>query len=1070
MSKQTMGIARNNKKSKSVISRSLLSLLLTLSLLPTMSMSVFANDTPVQTKEAAVDDRFIEPVTNPENALIAAPDSDPEPISGVSAKGYEDALDQEEIADDPQPSGGLVADPDETFSVGKDEGVGELSVVADGKDGGEYYIDCPAPPILVRSAAGNPPAEIQGRFKLASWFYTDRYHQPQFPGSVTIYGQSVVSFGTNTAGTNGFMSCITPGAANWGDPANGNNRSGEVYATRVSTSPEMGTAKYKVDRVRPDKQPFTGTSGIQYLGNAWIIIQWNFNGYINIEKTSTLPEVVKGNSNYSMNGIAYHVFKTHTDALNRANVFKTIVLREAIQNDGSPIARGSVEAPLGAYYVREAGGGKGYELDPKIYSVEASSGGSAFKVKDKPIGDPIDMIVQKLDAKTGQAYTEDDPKGLKLAGAQFTIRYYSKYFDTAEAAIASGKPTRTWIVSTKEEGKAQLYNDYLVKGSDSLFYDSQGFVMLPLGTILIQETKAPDAYNLPSPNPINIQQIKLDPLNNVIRLNPMKVLETPHSLAFEKTDATTGEVLGGATFTLYKESAAGKGDWKAITTKTTDTNGRFTYSPIEVGSYKLVEIMAPTGYMLPAQAGLVPEYIFTIDGDTHTKTIKASNYKTKNIPIEKLDKDTHLPVQDTEFTIYAYPVELDDGTLITDISNITADDILWSEVTKITTDSNGKAVFESLPFGYYMIKESKPNPNYASYEESGGGDRFVKLDKYFTNEAQVFEDVAIQVAVEVYKKTIAVTSSGLDGSNLQAANNVGTEEYLYRFGARSNSNVWVDEFIITDDLSSVTSKGYRMTTLWTGTSPAGMDYDNKMILLYKTNMTPQNEQPVFANNPLDGNPYNPNNPSKNMSFSNQPGWRVWVEDLSTTHQTRLDITDLNLQKGEYIVGLKAVYGGVEKGFFSGSGWMDEPSPHTVKLRGATSNIASLEHWTYSVVATSGLLPIDEMGDETVLKGSVSADLAKNNGILKDNDVDSVETRVIEPFKIPTTSNGVVGDSFTSNGFAGDSPFRRAAYNLPKTGDSLMYLLAICAFALAGTTILLMSRRSLHASSKSHKTD
>jgi hypothetical protein len=276
-----------------------------------------------------------------------------------------------------------------------------------------------------------------------------------------------------------------------------------------------------------------------------------------------------------------------------------------------------------------------------------------------------------------------------------------------------------------------------------------------------------------------------------------------------------------------------------------------------------------------------------------------------------------------------------------------------------------------------------------------------------------------------------------------------------------------------------------------------MDFDNKMAVLYRTNMTDPSETVTFGYNPLAGNPDNPNNPEHNIIFSDEPGWRIWAEQLSTTEQTRLDVESLGLAEGEYIVGLKVVYGGVEKRFYTGRGWVDEEDPHTRPVddetarasdSGAEADAATdaeapatpgsdtseadaeapatdaatpevvrvmsaeavLSDWYYAVVATGALLPEDEMGNETVMRGSVSADIGRNNGVLTDHDNDMVETRVIQPFQIPTRSNGLVGDRepFTPV----DYEYSPSPSRLPGTGDSLMLLGLAAAFVAAGIVL------------------
>jgi len=905
---------------------------------------------------------------------------------------------------------------------------------------------------IMPTSATTPPTSITGTFTLLDGWTTGSTPIYGFPGILEIPGQTVASFGRSPDEQNSLLHCLQTGAANWGDERNGNNRSGTVYATWQYNDTAAGLAWYKIDQVVAHHQPAPPGSdiGVQPLGG-WLALRWDFDGVIELIKRSANPTITDGNSCYSLEGAEYGIYRSYADAINRINAIEVLI------TDADGYVQ-SEKLLYSTYYVREIVASPGYSVDDTVYTVMLNSTLYTLEVEEMPIGDPVRMIVQKLDVTTNEAWGKDDPAGQKLAGAQFTVRYYDGYYDTVEEAETSGAPTRTWIVETKENGIAWLRDSHLVAGSDALYVDSLGFYTIPLGTVLIQETKAPLGYRLPDPSPIDIQQIRFDTiLQQVIRLNEIIIPNDPRELELIKVDGNTGEALPGAVFDLYRETSPGSNIWEFVIEKTTDNNGAFMVSPVEAGSYKLVEKIAPSGYLLPAAAGLA-ETFFTIDENEALTTVTIENYR---IEILKTDKDTHAPVADTEFTILKYPVIISNGVITSNLSLITADDPAWVEIARTTTDSNGKAIFSGLPYGYYMLEETRPNPLYASYRESGGGDRFVVLDRYTTNEVQVFEDEIIQVSCEVYKKTIALTSSALDGTNEDTSSNVGGEEYLYRFGARSTSNVWVDEFIIVDDLSYVSSLGYRMTTLWTGTSPAGMDFDNKMAVLYKTNKTDPDEPVIFSYNPLSANPDNPNNPDREMVYSNESGWRIWAEELSTTTQVRLDVADLNLAEDEYIVALKIVYGGVVKGFYTGKGWQTEDDPHTIQAFQTVNLLEAsldepMEDWWYAVVATQGLRSQDEMGNETIMKGSIQADIARNNGILTDSDTDAVETRVITPFSYPTMSLGLVGIPMSGN----IPPSTGTGF--PRTGDRWA-LPAICAAALlSGVALTATSMRRRRA--------
>ncbi len=448
---------------------------------------------------------------------------------------------------------------------------------------------------------------------------------------------------------------------------------------------------------------------------------------------------------------------------------------------------------------------------------------------------------------------------------------------------------------------------------------------------------------------------------------------------------------------------------------------------IPLGSVAIQETAPPPGYLLPDPNPLLFQKIHAT-GDplipvTRLNTV-AILEEPHEVHVEKVDSNTNLPVADTEFTLYKE-------------STTGAGD--WAAVGSHVTDEDGKCVFSPVAVGSYMLDETKANPLYAELEESEDGAHYFEITEQSTEEVQVFQNDLIQVAIEVYKKTIPLTNTALNGTKDQAGNHVGLEEYLYRFGARSNSSVRVDEFVVTDNLEYVTSRGYRMTTLWTGTAPEGMDYDGLMHILYKTNKTEQSEEVSFSYNPMSANPYNANNPYNHMSVSVEPGWRIWQECVSTTSAVRLEVADLNLQEGEYIIGLRAVYGGVTKGFYTGVGW------------GSSGAANEIRDWWYSVVATGALLTIDEMGDETVMRGSIQADLFRNWGVgsdspvLTDIDHDQVETRVIETFTYNKQALGIKPGGF----FGG--------FGLPVTGDSLwLILVGLVIVAMIGFAFIVVS--------------
>ena len=147
-----------------------------------------------------------------------------------------------------------------------------------------------------------------------------------------------------------------------------------------------------------------------------------------------------------------------------------------------------------------------------------------------------------------------------LAGAEFTFRYYDGQYATSAEAEASGAPTRTWVFKTNEKGRIRIMDESLKVSGDDLFYNSMGQITLPIGTLLIQETKAPEGY-LIDPT-VYVRNITPDgTLEAVNSYNAPTVSEqvvTGRIQIVKHTDTGTTKVETpevGATFNIYLASA-----------------------------------------------------------------------------------------------------------------------------------------------------------------------------------------------------------------------------------------------------------------------------------------------------------------------------------------------------------------------------------------------------------------------------------------------------------------------------------------------------------------------------------
>lgn len=220
---------------------------------------------------------------------------------------------------------------------------------------------------------------------------------------------------------------------------------------------------------------------------------------IQLQKTSANPELTKGNSCYSLAGAEYSIYTNKSCSKDSYFGFiRTDANGFGVYGDGLDSKGKHVGSDVTnrTYYAKETKAPKGYKLDTTVYTFKDSGKKTvdgtviySFTCKDVPTNDPVGVVLQKQDAKTGQATT-------RLAGAEFTLKFYAGTYKT-EAELKGVPATRSWVIKTNEKGRAILDKDFLVSGDD--FYYKDGIVTLPLGTVTIQETKAPENYEL-NPN------------------------------------------------------------------------------------------------------------------------------------------------------------------------------------------------------------------------------------------------------------------------------------------------------------------------------------------------------------------------------------------------------------------------------------------------------------------------------------------------------------------------------------------------------------------------------------------
>lgn len=487
---------------------------------------------------------------------------------------------------------------------------------------------------------------------------------------------------------------------------------------------------------RASEVPDTFEVKFLYTGNGTQLIAfWEYQpmGNLTLVKTSANPALTNGNSCYSLAGAVYGIY-TDRACTNRVAALTTIA------NGTSNV----VEITAGTYYAKETTAPKGYALDQTVYPITVTAGNTAtLRVTDLPQNDPVSVLLGKIDAET----TKNMPQGsASLEGAQFTVKYYDGYY-SSDPAQQGKKAIRTWVFETNEYGFLYFSNMWKVSG-DSFYYDSTGIPTIPLGTITIQETKAPEGYLLN--DKVFIRQITADgPAEGVETYNEPEVKEDIMRGDLELVKFAEPEdeeedhmlPLDGIIFTLTSKTT---GDIFEITTDergfaTTKELGISDRGNLVFDTYVVHETNTPEG-LEP-----VDDFEVTISQEGQVLYyILEDKQVVSPVQLMKVDETTGqtIPIADTEFQL------LDE-----DKNPISMTTYYPNKVVHETfkTDATGTFTLpEKLPAGVYYFRELNAPEGYLL----NGNDLKFEITKSHDWEEPLmvtFEDAPAMGRIEIVK-------------------------------------------------------------------------------------------------------------------------------------------------------------------------------------------------------------------------------------------------------------------------------------------------------------------------------
>lgn len=366
-----------------------------------------------------------------------------------------------------------------------------------------------------------------------------------------------------------------------------------------------------------------GTVPYQRCGATWVIqtAPRNISVNVTLDKLNGNPAMTQGNPACYAQDLSGAIYGVYSDA-----ALTNEVGRITTDANGHGELNGIVVQRNVVLYTKELTSPRGFNLDSQVYRHAFTTNGETYNVQstDQPMNDPLQITLNKVSA---DGNVVANPASLE--GAEFTLRFYAGQYTFNDLPTTA---TRTWVVKTLKnaQGKYVTGLDPVYQVSGDPFYLDAGIPTLPLGTLTVEETKAPagytldnkviDASNSPAPNIRNgVVLFNIVDDNSTARVvggNAYTVVEgvVRGGLEIQKKDANTNENVGIATFQIVNKNNYDvvardeNGDVVATAaagqtlpyTITTDANGYWKSNDafLPAGDYELVEVSAPAGYYL----------------------------------------------------------------------------------------------------------------------------------------------------------------------------------------------------------------------------------------------------------------------------------------------------------------------------------------------------------------------------------------------------------------------------------------------------------------------------------------
>lgn len=592
-----------------------------------------------------------------------------------------------------------------------------------------------------------------------------------------------------------------------------------------TTRPGSHPCEFVTDDITPTP---TGWKGIFYfivysnggdqaeLGLNRVVVEWENVGHVDLQKESANHEISDSNPCYSLKGAQYGLYASRADAINGTDPVRTLTTDE-----GGYAKEENIKC--GTYYAKEIKPSPGYLLDesePYVVTIKPNETTRVndYTVKEMPGDDPIGVLVAKKDADSGEFKGQGDGT---LFGAEFTCEFYPGYFDSADAARASGKPARTWVYATDEKGKVHIRYDDPIRG-DKPFINYKGKRTMPYGTYIYYETKAPTGYLLPDKPSVFVTRIVYDADTPEFYRLEGDVFPTEGNLGTSTTVQKEKAIYGGVTVEkrdddTHESNAQGDATLEGITYEivnrsygsvvtsdgvvhapntvceqiTTHKDGNryvATTNKLPYGDYEIYELSANNSYH---KCDFKREFSIRENGEQIVYQNENASYDSVfrgGLAVGKIDRERqeHIArgdatLENCEFSIF----------------NASAADVVvngnrykpgeWIMTINTNADGIAQTPANLLPYGTYKVKESaEPNGYLLNYDWSTLVE--VHEDGKITDATSVAQSAPNQVK----RGDISVVKADAELGESYAQGDATLEGITYEITNKSRQAVMVD--------------------------------------------------------------------------------------------------------------------------------------------------------------------------------------------------------------------------------------------------------------------------------------